>query len=143
MTVHCLMLYEEGKFKELSKEFDLSIHNSMRDPQTDHFVEDNFITFFYPEELDRNKVFETYASSHDVNVIETWELSVVEKEEDAQIEVPDPTSLDDGRKAAFMEGYKMSRIHYWTKRPTKWELNPDADTFVFNHVDLQQMILFN
>lgn len=132
------MLYEAGKFRELSKEFDLSIHNSMKDPGTDDFVEDNFITFFYPEELDKKQVFETYAKSHDVHVIESWELSVV-----ADAEESADNQLKPEQQPVHMDGYKMSRIHYWTKKPTRWVLNPDADTFSFNHVNLQKMIMFN
>lgn len=140
MTVHSLVLFENGAYTELSKEFDLSVHNSIISPRTHDFVQDNYITFFYPEK-DGDAVVYDYAEAHSMNLIEGWELSASEKRE--WIEMPPEESMLYNMAKPFPEGYKMFRIHYWTEQPIHWELNPESDLFVFNSDEIHTMVMFN
>ncbi|MFT3796215.1 hypothetical protein [Flavobacterium sp.] len=139
MKVHSLMLFENGTYTEISKEFDLSAHNWVRSPETHHLVEDNYMTFFYPEHLDKEVVYD-YAQAHRMHLIEGWELIQAKGGEGT-----DEKAFFQGfpGTSPFPEGYKMYHIHYWTEQPTHWELNPEADLFVFNSQKIQTMVLFN
>ncbi len=140
MTVHSLLLFENGAYTEISKEFDLSVHNSIVSPATHNLVQDNYMTFFYPAHNDTQVVFE-YAKSHNLHLIEGWELSPLEKRRWTNL--PPEESVLYNMARPFPEGYKMFRIHYWTEEPIHWELNPDADLFVFNSQEIQSMVMFN
>ncbi len=142
MTVHSLVLFENGAYTEISKEFDLSVHNTVVSPETQDLVEDNYMTFFYPEHLDKDVVYD-YANAHRMHLIEGWELSVREKQQLQHMSAEDPELFEKWSNPDFLHGYKMFRIHYWTDQPTHWVLNPDADLFVFNSQTIQSMVLFN
>ncbi|SCY08173.1 hypothetical protein [Flavobacterium caeni] len=140
MTVHSLVLFENGAYREISKEFDLSVHNSIVNPTTNDLVQDNYMTFFYPAHNDSEVVFD-YAKACGLHLIEGWELSPLEeRKRDA---LPPEESVLFNMSKPFPEGYKMFRIHYWTEQPIHWELNPDADLFVFNSQEIQSMVMFN
>jgi hypothetical protein len=140
MTVHSLVLFENGFYTEISKEFDLSVHNSIISPETHDLVQDNYMTFFYPQNDDKEVVFD-YAKEHRMNLIEGWEVSADEQKHWTDL-TPEESILFNIAKP-FPEGFKMFRIHYWTEEPIHWELNPDADLFVFNSDEIQAMVMFN
>jgi|GEM_PF-3724019 len=140
MTVHSLVLFENGSYTEISKEFDLSVHNSIISPDTHDLVQDNYMTFFFPGHHGKNIVYD-YAEAHSMHLIEGWELSPVEKQEWTNL--PPEESILFNIAKPFPEGYKMFRIHYWTEQPIHWELNPESDLFVFNSNEIQTMVMFN
>lgn len=143
MTVHSLLLFDNGRYTEIAKEFDFSVHNSVEHPETHDLVEDNYITFLLPSELDEEIVYD-YADQHELHLMESWELSITEKKE-IEEELP-PTQnnfFDTWGKPDFLEGYKMFRIHYWKEQPTHWVLNPEVDLFVFNSEEIKSMVLYN
>lgn len=142
MTVHSLLLFDNGTYTEIAKEFDLSVHNSVEHPETHDLVEDNYITFLVPSELDKEMVYD-YADANDLHLMESWELSVVEKK-DVGESMPEGTNIfDSWGKPDFLEGYRMYRIHYWKEQPIHWVLNPDVDLFVFNSEEIKSMVLYN
>lgn len=142
MTVHSLVLFENGRYTEIAKEFDLSVHNSHTHPETNNLVEDNYMTFLLPNDFDKNIVYD-YIHHHDFHLMESWELSVVEKREIDESTPHRQGFFDSFDKPDFLEHYKMYRIHYWTDRPTHWVLNPEVDLFVFNSDDIKSMVLYN
>ena len=142
MTVHSLLLFDNGNYTEIAKEFDLSVHNSVEHPQTHNLVEDNYITFLFPNELDEEMVYE-YADRNQLHLMESWELSVTEKQEVEQVRPTNSNIFETWGKPDFLEGYKMFRIHYWKEQPTHWVLNPEVDLFVFNSEEIKSMVLYN
>lgn len=141
MTVHSLVLFENGSYTELSKAIDLSVHNTITSPETHHLVEDNYITFFYPEHLDKNVVYD-YTQFHGFHLIESWELSAAERQR-AMNPAHNAISFEEWVKPEALKGYKMFRIHYYTDEPVYWEINPETDLFVFNKETIQSLMLCN
>lgn len=140
MTVHSLVLFENGSYTEISKEFNLSVHHSIVSPETHDLVQDNYITFFFPKHHDKDVVYD-YARAHNMQLIEGWELSPIEKRK-CSVATSDESMLFN-KAMPFPEGYKMYRIHYWTEKPIHWELNPKSDLFVFNSNEIETMVMFN
>ena len=138
MTVHSLVLFDNGAYTEVSKALDISVHNSIVSPATHGLVEDNYITFFYPNHLSTDIAYE-YARAHKLHLIETDD----KLESDINGLRNDPISFENWVKPECFEGYKMFRIHYYTENPIHWVVNPETDLFVFNSDLVESLAVCN
>jgi hypothetical protein len=138
MKVHSLVVFENDTYTEISKALDISMHNSLRSPETHHFVEDNFITFFYPAYLG-DGIVEEYVQTHRLHLIEGEDIS------DKEVENPNekPLSIENWARVQRPYGYRMYRIHYWTEQPIHWRINPETDLFLYNNDLMDTLALCN
>jgi hypothetical protein len=142
MTVHSLVLFENGKYTEISKALDITVHNSLMNPQTHYPVEDNYMTFFFPDDVDKRIVYE-YAKAHHFRLIDSLDFSYITENGIPDARPYEPISFDHWVKPESLEGYKMFRIHYWTEKPIHWKINPSADLFVCNNAVIEMLTLCN
>ena len=131
MKVHSFLLFKNGSYTEISKALDFSAHNHIMSPATHHLVEDNYITFFCPEDCDNAFVYE-YARAHELHLIE-----------DSDANKREAIAFADARQLKALQGYKTVRIHYFTDWPIHWEINPENDHFIFDGDDLGYLMMCN